>query len=136
MRMLYGVMVGTVLLVTVCVGQQNPAPAKNNPAHEDSSLKTQKDRISYAIGMNVGANLHRQSVDVDLSVLLQGLKDALGGSKLLMTDDEARQTIMAFQSEKMKLVAETNKKEGDAYLAANKGKEGVVTLPSGLQYKI
>jgi len=92
--------------------------------------------------MNIGSTFVRQSVDVDPDVLLQGLKDTLAG-KTLMTDDEARATLMKLQGEmrekqmaKMKIEAEENKKEGDEFLAANKAKGGVVTLPSGLQYKV
>ena len=76
-------------------------------------------------------------------MLLQGLKDALAGGKALLTDDETKATLTALQAEvtkrqqaKMAVVGDANKKEGDAFLAANKTKEGVVTLPSGLQYKI
>jgi FKBP-type peptidyl-prolyl cis-trans isomerase len=106
-------------------------------------LKTQKDKVSYAVGMNLGNNLHRQSVEVDPAILLQGLKDSLAGGNTLMTDDEARATLTQLQEElrkkqeaKMQQAGEENKKEGDAFLAANKTKEGVVSLPSGLQYKI
>ena len=110
-------------------------------------LKTQKDKASYALGMNVGkglgANLRQQSVEVDQAILLRGMKDALAGGKTLLTDDEMKaaltqlQTeIRARQEEKTKLAAETNKKVGGEFLAANKAKDGVVTLPSGLQYKI
>lgn len=118
---------------------QQPATAKP----EDTQLPNLKDKVSYAIGMNVGEGLRRQSVDIDPNILLQGLKDSLAGGKTLMTDEEARATIMqlqtelrAKQEEKQKVAAETNKKEGDAFLAENKAKPGVVTLPSGLQYKV
>jgi FKBP-type peptidyl-prolyl cis-trans isomerase len=93
--------------------------------------------------MNVGTGLHKQDIDVDPNLLLQGLKDALSGGKTLMTDEEVRATftqlqatLKAKQEEKMKVLGESNKKEGDAFLAANKTKQGVVALPSGLQYKI
>jgi FKBP-type peptidyl-prolyl cis-trans isomerase FklB len=93
--------------------------------------------------MNLGTNLHRQSVEIDPALLMQGLKDALAGGHTLMTDDEARATLTQLQEElrkkqeaKMQQAGEENKKEGEAFLAANKTKEGVVTLPSGLQYKI
>jgi FKBP-type peptidyl-prolyl cis-trans isomerase len=116
------------------------APKANNQA--DAALPTQKDKVSYAIGMQVGSNLARQSVDVDPNVLLRGLTDAIAG-KPIMTEDGARSVLMqlqndlkAKQEEKMKEAAVSNKNEGDAFLAANKAKEGVVTLPSGLQYKI
>ena len=93
--------------------------------------------------MNLGGGLHRQNVDVDSAALIQGMKDTLAGGKTLMTEDEARAALMELQKEmqekqQAKAAAESdaNKKEGDAFLAANKSKEGVVTLPSGLQYKI
>jgi FKBP-type peptidyl-prolyl cis-trans isomerase FklB len=106
-------------------------------------LKTDKEKASYAMGMNIARGLHRDSVDVDPNILAQGLKDELAGGKTLLTDDEAKAALDALQAEvtkrqqgKMQVVGEMNKKEGDAFLAANKTKEGVVTLPSGLQYKI
>jgi FKBP-type peptidyl-prolyl cis-trans isomerase FklB len=108
-----------------------------------TALTTDKQKASYAIGMNVGSGMKRQGIDVDTAALVQGLKDALAGNKPLMTEDEARAAIMKLQTEmqaqaqaKAKQEGEANQKEGAAYLAANKGKEGVVTLPSGLQYKI
>ncbi len=108
-----------------------------------TALTSTKQKASYAIGMNWGTGLHRQGIDVDTPALLQGMKDALAGGKTLLTEDEARAALMQLQKdmqEKQQAKAaqegEANKKEGDAYLAANKTKEGVVTLPSGLQYKI
>jgi FKBP-type peptidyl-prolyl cis-trans isomerase FklB len=108
-----------------------------------TSLTTTKEKASYAIGMNLGGGLHRQNVDVDSAALVQGLKDTLSGNKTLLTEEEARAALMQLQSEmqakmqaKQMAEGEANKKEGDAFLAANKTKEGVVTLPSGLQYKI
>jgi FKBP-type peptidyl-prolyl cis-trans isomerase FklB len=107
------------------------------------TLKTQKEKASYAIGMNIGKNLKRDSVEVDPAVLYRALKDAYTGSKLLLTDEEAKTALTTLQSEvrvkeeaKTKAAAVENKKTGEAFLAANKTKEGVVTLPSGLQYKI
>ena len=115
-----------------------PAAAATQPA----TLKDQKEKASYALGMNMGDFLRRQSVDIDTNILLQGLKDAMAG-KTLLTEEEARGVLMQLQSEmrakqetKAKEAGEANKKEGEAFLAANKTKEGVVTLPSGLQYKI
>ncbi len=107
------------------------------------TLKTQKDKASYAIGLNIGKSMHKDSVDIDLSILLRGLRDGLAGSKPLLTDDEARAAMVTLQSEmrkkqeeKMLVQGEANKKEGEAFLADNKTKDGIVTLPSGLQYKI
>ena len=107
------------------------------------TLKTQKDKVSYALGANLGMNLHKQSVKVDTAIVLRGLKDALAGGQLLLTEDEARAALTQLQTdlrnkqmEKMKEAADLNKKAGTDFLEANKAKEGVVTLPSGLQYKI
>lgn len=108
-----------------------------------TKLTSTKEKASYAIGMNLGGGLHRQNIDVDTASLVQGLKDALSGNKTLLSEEEARAALMQLQSEmqakmqaKQAQEGEANKKEGDAFLAANKTKEGVVTLPSGLQYKI
>jgi FKBP-type peptidyl-prolyl cis-trans isomerase FklB len=111
------------------------------------TLKTPKDKVSYAVGMNVGkgvaARLKQQSVEVNQAVLLRGMKDALAGGKMLLTEEEERTVLTQLtlearkkQEEQLKLAAEPNKKIGEEYLTANKTKEGVVTLPSGLQYKI
>lgn len=106
-------------------------------------LKSQKEKLSYALGMDLGNQLRRQSVEVDPDFFRQGLKDALSSGKMLLTEDEARAIITSLQNELMKKQAEAatalgekNKKEGEAFLAGNKAKEGIVTLPSGLQYKI
>ena len=87
--------------------------------------------------------MHKDSVDIDSSILVRGLRDGLAGGKTLMTDDEVRAALTALQTDlrakreaKLQELAATNKKEGEAFLAENKTKEGVVTLPSGLQYKI
>jgi FKBP-type peptidyl-prolyl cis-trans isomerase FklB len=123
------------------VAKTGQTPAAKSP--DALVLKTQKDKISYALGMNFGTNLGRQFVDVDPTILLQGLKDGLAGSKSLLTEQEARALLTQLQEDLRKQQAEkaqhiggTNKAEGEAFLAANKTKEGVVTLPSGLQYKI
>lgn len=112
-------------------------------AGEKLVLKDQKDKVSYSMGINIGSNLKRQSVDINPDALIQGVKDALSGGKTLMTEQEVNETIMTFQKEmiakqqaRLKELGEKNKKEGEAFLAENKKKEGVITLPSGLQYKV
>ena len=127
--------------------QQAPtAKTHAAPAANGSStlvLKTQKDKASYVIGLNIGKGLHRDGVDIDPNVLLRGLKDAISGAKPLLTDDDMKATVTAVQNDlrqkheaMMQQAGEANKKEGDTFLAANKTKPGVVALPSGLQYKI
>jgi FKBP-type peptidyl-prolyl cis-trans isomerase FklB len=106
-------------------------------------LTTEKDKQSYAIGLSVGQSLHRDGIVVDPKILVQGLQDAMAGGKVLLTDDQIK-TVMTDlknqvrqeQEAKRLAATETNKKEGTAFLAANATKPGVVTLPSGLQYKI
>ena len=108
-------------------------------AQENLVLKNQKDKMSYIIGMDIGNNLKTQSIDVEPNILAKGVKDALTGGKPLLTEQEIRETMTAFQNEmrvKQEVVARKNKEQGDSFLAENKKKEGVKTLQSGLQYKV
>jgi FKBP-type peptidyl-prolyl cis-trans isomerase FklB len=112
-------------------------------AHPPFTLKTDKDKQSYAIGLNIGKSMKHDGVNVDTAVLARGVKDALAGGKVLMTDDEIKATLTALSAslkkaseEKAATLGNKNKTEGDTFLAANKSKDGVVALPSGLQYKI
>ncbi len=107
------------------------------------TLKTPKDKASYALGMSIGTGLHRQGVAVDPAVVARGLRDAMAGGKMLMTEDEMRTALQQLQSDvhkqqtaKAQVEGATNRKAGEAFLAANKSKPGVVALPSGLEYKI
>ncbi len=131
MRKYWVVVLGLLLFVSQADAQATQAP------------KDQKDKVSYVIGMDIGTNLKRQSVEINPDILLKGIKDGLSGSKPLMTDQEMRETIAAFQKEIQakqeevaKKMGEKNKKEGEFFLAENKKKEGIVTLASGLQYKV
>jgi FKBP-type peptidyl-prolyl cis-trans isomerase FklB len=112
-------------------------------AEETRVLKTERDKISYGIGMDIGENMKRQSIEIDPDMLAQGIKDVFSGGKLLLTEEEFRNTMenfrkdmMAKQKMQMQELSDKNKKEGEAFLAENKKKEGVKTLPSGLQYKV
>jgi FKBP-type peptidyl-prolyl cis-trans isomerase len=143
-----------LMLAGTALAQQTPAakspttaPTQKAPAAKSTTsapvLKTQEDKVSYAIGISIARSLKRDSLDVEPAILMRGLKDELAGGSLLMTDDEAKAAIATVQKEarekqetKMKIAGEENKKQGEAFLAANKSKEGVVALPSGLQYKI
>jgi FKBP-type peptidyl-prolyl cis-trans isomerase len=107
------------------------------------TLKTQKDKVSYAIGMNMGQSMKRDSLDLDPNIVLRGFKDATAGGKTLMTDEEVKTVLTALRAEMIKKqqaesqhVGEANKQAGQQFLAANKTKDGVITLPSGLQYKV
>lgn len=110
---------------------------------QDASLKTQKDKVSYLLGAQIGNDFKAQQMDIDPDLFSRGLKDALAGKKAPLSEQEIRETMMAFQkemqtktAEQNKKLAEQNKKEGDAFLVENKKKEGVKTTPSGLQYKV
>ena len=112
-------------------------------AEGDTVLKTERDRVSYTIGLDIGNNLKSQSIDVDPEVFSKGVKDALTGSKPLLTVSEIQETMTNFKKEmqvkqasRMKEVGEKKKKEGEVFLAKNGKKEGVTTLPSGLQYEV
>lgn len=107
------------------------------------ALKTDKDKQSYAMGMNLGLGLKRQGMTLDPALVARGMKDVLGGGKTALTEDEARASIQKLQTDvkqkmdaKAKEAGDSNRKQGEAFLAGNKGKEGVVALPSGLQYKV
>ena len=147
------------MLVADGAAQQTPAattptatpktPAKKATATKSAAapLTSRKQKFSYALGMNIatglGANLKKQGVEVDWSILAQGLKDGASGGKTQLTEQEAKAILTDVENdvkkeaqEKMKAAADKNKAEGEAFLAANKDKEGVKTLPSGLQYKV
>lgn len=107
-------------------------------------LETQKDKLSYSIGLNVGHNLGRDSIAINPDAFIRGVMDAgLDTAARLMTDAQVQETIMAYQAEQRtkleegaKVAGDKNKKEGEAFLEMNKKLPGVVTLPSGLQYKV
>ena len=122
-----------------------PAAAAKTAAPE--ALKTRQEKFSYALGMSygtgLGSNLKKQAVEVDPQLVIQGFNDGLTGAKTQLTEKEAQAVLQEVgtevqkaQRERIEKAGAANKTEGEAFLAANKGKEGVVTLPSGLQYKI
>jgi len=107
------------------------------------TLKTDKDKFSYAIGISVAKTIKRQQAEVDADLVSKGLKDELSGGKVLLSDEEAQAVLTKAQTEMRAKMEEKNaaqgkenKAKGEAFLADNKKKPGVVTLPSGLQYKI
>lgn len=106
-------------------------------------LTTDKDKLSYSIGSDLGKNFKRQGIDIDPQVMVKGIQDGLSGGPLMLTDAQMKDVLMKFQKELMaKRATEFNKKadenkaKGEAFLKENKGKTGVVTLTDGLQYKI
>jgi len=118
-------------------------PAIQANAEEPPVFKNQKERISYGIGVGVARDFKQRGVDLDVDTFLKGLRDELSGSKLLMTEKDLDSTMHAYehdlrlkQKELERIAGEENKKTGEAFMAENAKKEGVISLPSGLQYKV
>lgn len=108
-------------------GEDKPAP-----------FKDQKDKFSYAVGLNIGMNFKRQNVDVNPDIIVSGLKDGIAG-KPQMNTDQIRETMMAFEKDMQQKQAEAGKKnqaDSEKFMADNKKKDGVKTTASGLQYKV
>lgn len=124
-------------------GDEKATKAAATPAQMPTAITTEKQKIGYAIGAQIGAQLAMTKDDVDRQAVIMGINDAMNGTKLKMEDQAMQEAKMAFQ-QKMQAKAQKevqelsskNKAEGEAFLAANKQKEGVITLPSGLQYKV
>ncbi|PKN12072.1 MAG: hypothetical protein CVU69_09005 [Deltaproteobacteria bacterium HGW-Deltaproteobacteria-4] len=124
-----------LLVASGCTAQEQKSRA--------TELKTLTERVSYGIGLNIGRDFKAQHIEVNTDLLAQGVSDAMGGGKVLMTEEETQKTMVEFQAElktaQEKRTAELtakNIKESEVFLAENGKKEGVTVLPSGLQYKV
>lgn len=125
------------LLLASLSGCKNESGTRSVP-------KDYKERVSYAIGLNIGNNLNKDSIDIDMDMFVQGVRDGAKDSsrKLLSPEDLATvqkdfdQEMRRRQSARAEALADKNKKEGEAFLEANKKNPGVVVLPSGLQYQV
>ena len=125
-------------MIAVAIG----AVFSASTAFAGDTLTTDQDKISYSIGADLGKNFKRQNISINPTALAAGIKDSMSG-KLQMSDDQMKEALEKFQKDLMakraddfKRVAEENKKNGQQFLMENKEKPGVVTLASGLQYKI
>ena len=150
-----------VMLVLGCLVAMSVYAAKKSPEKEtavpagktDSAeqaekqkavlLKTEMDKVSYAIGVQLGQSFKTQEIEIKIESLMRGLKDSMAGKKLALGEEEMQQVLMSFQQrmmakqrERQRLEAAKNLAVGKVYLEANKTKEGVKVLPSGLQYKV
>jgi FKBP-type peptidyl-prolyl cis-trans isomerase FklB len=117
-----------------------PAAPAANPA---DPLSTTAGQASYAIGMNIGNSIKNDGLEVNLQALVAGIADAMAGNKSKLTDAQAQAAVQEFvtamqarQADRMKSAGDKNKRDGEAFLASNKQKQGVITLPSGLQYMV
>lgn len=138
------IILGTILIIGCSGADKNgTAEAENTKEDTITTLESQLEKVSYTIGQDIGSNLQQQGIEIDVDVLAKGIKDALLGNESLLTDAE-KQTVMAqFQQEmqakqqaQMEEQAAGNLTASEEFLAENSGKEGVVTLESGLQYKV
>ncbi len=126
-----------VVVVLAAFAVTLPAWAQEQPTMDA------KEKLSYSLGVDIGKTFKQQGIEVDPEVFARAFRAAYSGGAVALSDQEVRDTLQAFQKEmaakqqeRRKAQAETNKKASEAFLAENKGKPGVVTLPSGLQYKV
>ncbi len=136
----------TALLIptyALIAADDDAAKKEDTKPADKSGLKTVKDRASYGFGVRIGTSIKRDGLDIDPELLANGIKDALAGAAPELTAEQIDAAIQAFAKEmqakaqeRRAAAAETNAKAGKEFLAANKKKEGVVALPSGLQYKV
>ncbi|MDH4230037.1 MAG: FKBP-type peptidyl-prolyl cis-trans isomerase [Nitrospirota bacterium] len=127
---------GAALLVSAALG----AVVTNAMAGSgDVKLESLDSKVSYSIGMQVGEGLTADHVNLDVAAFTAGVEDAIAKKDPRLTQDQIRETMMAFQQQQMEAMnkqAETNRAAGEAFLAANKKKKGVQTTASGLQYRV
>ena len=131
---------GATQKATVKPATRKPANATSRP--NQISITTPKEKRSYSLGLDLGMNFRQQEIDVDLRLLTKGIQDALAGAKPLLNEKDYADVMETFRKEmasrqesRMKILADKNKLEGEKFLAGNTSQTGVVTLPSGLQYK-
>lgn len=149
MRIILSIGVGAFLLFgALTLPHRGQALAEEQGEKKDAM--SEKERVSYSLGYKTGSNMKNSSVDIDPEIYSRAFRQGYAGDQSAMTDQEMVTAIQTLQKEikakqpdrkkelaaKNKQMAEKNKEEGEAFLAENKKKEGVVTLPSGLQYKV
>ena len=148
MKLRYITILTTAILAAQVVAQE---------PQETQKLTSQKDKLSYTIGQNTGKFLNKNNIEINQDLLIKGILDGLSGNQSLLSEQELKETLLVFQKEMMAKqtearkkmaearekmaaaqgkLAEENLKKGEAFLAENAKKEGVITLPSGLQYKV
>ncbi|MDX1630952.1 MAG: FKBP-type peptidyl-prolyl cis-trans isomerase [Thermoanaerobaculia bacterium] len=132
-------------LVTVLVLILGLAPTNSNAQEVAAapSLDTDKEKRSYAVGLNMGQSMRQQGVEFDLERLFEGLEDGYLGDEPLLDQEQLQQTLAAFQEEMMaqqqeryRAQLEANTEEAEEFLAQNREREGVKVTESGLQYEI
>jgi FKBP-type peptidyl-prolyl cis-trans isomerase FklB len=134
---------GCLLVMSVYAAQKGPKEqvAASRPAGEAIipeaiSLKTESDKVSYVIGAQLAQNFRTRGIEIEIESLMWGLRDATAGKELALSQDEMRQVMAGLQRRMVARRTAKDLAEGTAFLEANKAKEGVKVLPSGLQYKV
>lgn len=129
------------ITILMCFGLTISTFAQNNKGQ--IKFKSQMDTVSYIIGTNMGASFKQNGIEINKELMLNGMDEGLNGNIPLFSDSVIKKVMTSFQKEMMakqdskkKDEAEKNKKEGAKFMSENKKKDGVVSLPNGMQYKI
>lgn len=140
MRLVTVAMLGLTMSTALVAADSTTTPTTSTAT---TSLSNDTDKLSYSIGADLGKNFKNQKIDINPSAMAKGLQDGMSGGQLLLTEQQMKEVLNKFQKDLMakrsaefSKKAEENKAKGEAFLSQNKTKEGVVTLPSGLQYRI
>jgi len=125
------ILIGFLITCTFCL------------AGEKLELKDQRDKESYSLGYQFGQGAKSQGLDIKVELYVSGVRDALSGTNPQLSQEEIQKTVselqkrmMAARQKELKEMSAKNLAEGKAFLEENKKKEGIKTLPSGLQYKV
>jgi FKBP-type peptidyl-prolyl cis-trans isomerase FklB len=109
----------------------------------DVAVSSDLEKLSYSIGVDLGSNIKKQGIVLDVPAMAKGIEDSMQGKELKMTDEQMKESLVKFQKELMEKrtqqfekKADDNKAKGEQFLIENKAKKDIVTLPSGLQYKV
>jgi FKBP-type peptidyl-prolyl cis-trans isomerase FklB len=139
MRLVAAAVMGLAMSTSIAVAANDAATTTPSA----TSLSTEMEKLSYSIGADLGKNFKKQGIDISPAAMAKGLQDGMSGAKFQLTEQQMRDVLNKFQKDLMaKRTADFNKKadenkaKGESFLNQNKSKEGVVSLPSGLQYKI
>ncbi|STX51208.1 macrophage infectivity potentiator (Mip) [Legionella busanensis] len=134
--------VSTAFAAADSTNANNSTNTSATTSNTSTTLSSDMDKLSYSIGADLGRNFKKQGIDISPSAMAKGLQDGMSGGQLQLTDDQMKDVLNKFQKDLMTKrnaeftkKADENKAKGDAFLNQNKTKDGVVALPSGLQYK-
>ena len=132
-----------VILIVLVILLPFLSLATDQEKNTDIELKSFAEKISYVLGQEIGTSFKDSPTEIDLDIFMRGIKDSIKGTKSPLDADETNQIKQEFsrqvqenRNQKMAALSEKNRADGEAFLAANKNKEGIVTTDSGLQYKV